>query len=325
MIELKNINIRPMFSVIVPAYNNGKYISKCIDSVLKQTFSDLELIVVNDGSTDDTVEVIKEFEKQDARFKLINKENGGVSSARNVALDQVKGQYVLFLDSDDWYEPDYCKDLADILKENDADIIFSTKFYIGESKIVEAGKNAVDYPDSVIDLLSKFTYSFAMTCIKRDFLTSDLRFNEQLHYYEDGEFLTRLLALKPYIVYNENISFHYRPGSLTHSKFTKKTLSQIETISIIDKRFRGISKKMDMVLNGRYASMSAGMATIAAKDFKHDNSLDKELQIFARRNLKKILFSKSKLTFKVKSFLVVLSPRMAYRAIRFVLRIKERD
>ena len=320
MIRLKELNGKPMFSIIVPAYNNGKYISKCIDSVLQQTFSDLELIVVNDGSTDDTLEIIKKFEEQDLRLKVIDKKNGGVSSARNVGLDNINGQYVLFLDSDDWYELNYCEELADLLKKNNADIVFSTKFYIEESKIFEAGKNAVNYPKSVIDLLSKFTYSLTMTCIKSDLLTKDLRFDENLHYYEDGEFLTRLLVLKPHIVYNEHPSFHFRPGSITHSKFTRKTLTQIDTNNIIDNRFKGINRKLDSVLKQRYVSMIAGMSTIAAKDLNHDKSLDRELQLFAKKNLKKILFSKSKLTFKVKAILVAVSPQTAYRIIRMVLR-----
>lgn len=92
----------PLFSVIVPAYNSGKFINKCVESVLKQTCPDFELILVDDGSADNTLELCRGYESCDARVKVLHKENGGHTSARNAGLQMACGQYVLFLDSDDW-------------------------------------------------------------------------------------------------------------------------------------------------------------------------------------------------------------------------------
>ena len=90
-----------MISVIVPVYNCEKYINTCADSILKQDFKDLEIIFVNDGSTDNSLEEILKIQKNDKRIKIINKKNGGLSSARNAGLDIAKGEFILFVDGDD--------------------------------------------------------------------------------------------------------------------------------------------------------------------------------------------------------------------------------
>ena len=97
-------NTVPFFSVIVPMYNSAAFIDKCVLSVLNQSYSDFELILVDDGSTDSTLEICKRYEKEDCRVKVIHKENGGHTSARNVGLEISRGGYILFLDSDDWYD-----------------------------------------------------------------------------------------------------------------------------------------------------------------------------------------------------------------------------
>ena len=90
-----------VLSVIVPVYNCEKYLKETLESISNQTFKDIEIICVNDGSTDDSVKVVEEFTKQDDRVRIINKENGGLSSARNAGLDAAKGKYVAFVDGDD--------------------------------------------------------------------------------------------------------------------------------------------------------------------------------------------------------------------------------
>ena len=93
-----------LLSIIVPAYNCEKSIEKCIDSILKQTYNDIEIIIVNDGSTDRTDDICREMAKQENRIKYIFKENGGVSSARNIGLDFANGEFIQFVDSDDYLE-----------------------------------------------------------------------------------------------------------------------------------------------------------------------------------------------------------------------------
>ena len=97
-------------SVIIPVYNTEKYLKECIESVLAQTYTDLEILLINDGATDSSPQICEAYEKQDDRIKVIHKENGGLSDTRNVGIDQCSGDYVLFLDSDDyWDDKIWCK------------------------------------------------------------------------------------------------------------------------------------------------------------------------------------------------------------------------
>lgn len=111
-------------SVIVPVYNAGSYLKQCIDSILSQTYSNIELILVNDGSTDGSAEVCEAYRQMDCRVRLINKKlgGGGVGAARNSALPLITGDYVLFVDNDDWLEPNHIEVLYRALKETDSDI-----------------------------------------------------------------------------------------------------------------------------------------------------------------------------------------------------------
>lgn len=110
-------------SVIAPVYNVEKYIDRCIKSVLGQTLRDIELILVDDGSPDDCGKICDGYAATDSRIKVIHKENGGVSAARNDGLSIATGEYVIFVDSDDWVEPDACEVMYQSAKNNNADIV----------------------------------------------------------------------------------------------------------------------------------------------------------------------------------------------------------
>ena len=111
-----------LISVIIPAYNVEKYILKCLESIIKQTYSNIEIILVDDGSTDKTAEICDEYAKKDDRIKVIHTENRGVSEARNKGLENVKGDWITFVDSDDWIEENFCEVLLKKTKDYDADI-----------------------------------------------------------------------------------------------------------------------------------------------------------------------------------------------------------
>lgn len=111
-----------LVSVIIPAYNIEDYIGRCLDSVLSQTYKNLEILVVDDGSSDCTGEILDDYEKKDQRIRVIHKENGGVSSARNIGIEAATGDYIGFVDGDDLMEPEMYKTLVNLLKEENADI-----------------------------------------------------------------------------------------------------------------------------------------------------------------------------------------------------------
>ena len=105
-------------SIIVPVYNCEKWLPDCIESLTRQTYSELEIILVNDGSTDGSLSICKKYEKQDERIYLVNKKNGGVSSARNTGLKHANGEWVTFVDADDWLETDAIERICRELQED---------------------------------------------------------------------------------------------------------------------------------------------------------------------------------------------------------------
>ena len=113
-----------MVSIIIPVYNTAKYLRQAIDSVIKQTHQNLQIICVNDGSTDQSLAILEEYANKDARIEVITQENSGLSAARNRGLKSVKGDYVLFLDSDDWLDTDTVAKARRYLIDNNVDIVF---------------------------------------------------------------------------------------------------------------------------------------------------------------------------------------------------------
>ncbi len=136
-----------LISVIIPVYNTEQYLERCLDSVLNNTYRNLEVICIDDGSTDRSLEVLRRYEASDPRVIVISKENGGVSSARNAGLDRMTGEYVTFIDSDDFVHPQYVEILLSAQQISGADIIVG-KFKSVQKDCVES----VDYPQLSIDL-----------------------------------------------------------------------------------------------------------------------------------------------------------------------------
>lgn len=117
------MNKQPCISIIIPAYNAGKYIEKCIQSIINQDFRDFEIIIVNDGSTDDTKAICEKYVKLDDRIKLISTENRGAGSARNTGISEAKGKYISFIDADDFIAKWYYSRMCTMLEEGNADIV----------------------------------------------------------------------------------------------------------------------------------------------------------------------------------------------------------
>lgn len=129
-------------SVVIPVYNVEKYIKKCLDSVFSQTFNAFEVVIVNDGSQDDSEKIIMEYQKKYNKINYLKKENGGLSSARNMALKHIKGKYVTFLDSDDYIASDYLETLYYTAERYGCDVVCS-----GQNKVKENGEilNVISY------------------------------------------------------------------------------------------------------------------------------------------------------------------------------------
>ena len=156
--------MNPLISVIIPVYNVQKYIADCIGSILAQSYTELEIILVDDGSTDSTPQILDEFAAKDSRIRVIHKPNGGVSSARNTGIAEKNGEFFCFVDADDTVHPNYILNLYNIIKEYDADIAMSAYLFAWDDGRKQRTRNK-EYPDNHIftdtgrDALGKMLYS----------------------------------------------------------------------------------------------------------------------------------------------------------------------
>lgn len=118
----------PLISVIVPVYNVAPYLPRCVNSILNQTYGKLEILLVDDGSTDDSGRICEEYAKKDTRIRVLHKENGGLSSARNAGLDAASGRYIGFVDSDDWIEPEMYAQMLALMRESHAQVVVAGRY-----------------------------------------------------------------------------------------------------------------------------------------------------------------------------------------------------
>lgn len=221
-------------SVIVTAYNVGQFLEKCIKSLSNQSYKNIEIIIVNDGSTDDGIETAGRLAVLDSRIKILNKKNGGVSSARNAGLDSASGSYFAFVDGDDRVEPDYCKVLLELMIKHNAGVSCCG---LRSQGMTGANYNPAERPGSSADDECVYTNIQAlervpfMNCGKLFLkeLFQGIRYPEGRNY--DDEFVIyRLIhradrtACTARQLYNRNL----RQGSLTRSGFSEKKLDIFE-------------------------------------------------------------------------------------------------
>lgn len=128
-------------SIILPNYNTGKYLSRCLDSLINQTFQDIEIILIDDGSTDNSVRIMKKYAATDSRIKILEQKNAGAAAARNQGLDTATGQYVMFCDSDDWYESNMCAVMIDTIERKRTDIVCCHNLFDCEENIDDEEKS----------------------------------------------------------------------------------------------------------------------------------------------------------------------------------------
>ena len=152
------IAMTPRFSIIVPLYNKAPYVRKALESIANQTFQDYEVIIVNDGSTDNSLDVVKElferFKILDFRFKILNQENAGVAAARNNGVAKSKGEYLCFLDADDWWEPNFLEEMDRLIKEYPDVGLYATNYVYykpGKTHVaLKIEREYMNYPEAYL-------------------------------------------------------------------------------------------------------------------------------------------------------------------------------
>lgn len=215
-------------SVIVPVYNSKAYLERCVDAILTQTYSDLEVVLVDDGSSDNSLEICREYEKKDPRIKAFHKENGGSSSARNVGIKEATGEYICFCDSDDYYEKDIIENLMKVFNENSDAVIAQCMAVCRDEDgtlvsgpLKDSGKIVKETNEEFLRelLLHVGDSSFCSKMIKSDFMKR-FSFNEG-RLNEDFELLVYMLeefdAIYTYEITGYNIILRF--GSNTRNVY----------------------------------------------------------------------------------------------------------
>lgn len=236
--------MNPCISIIVPVYKVEAYLPKCIDSILDQSFSDFELLLIDDGSTDRSGEICDEYAQLDMRIKVIHKPNTGVSDARNCALDIATGKYIMFMDADDyWTIETALEHLFNIAEENDLDIVR------GEYKAVnEKGELLFSRPISSVRLaISKkiiLSYEFLkyavhgefflVLCLFRREIINGLRFKSGQIFLEDMRFLSTLITQDVHCMYLPELRFYAYRKISTSASFSVNPLKIKDSFDMCD-------------------------------------------------------------------------------------------
>lgn len=203
----------PKISIIVPVYKVEKYLNKCIDSVLCQTFTDFELILVDDGSPDNCPKICDEYAKKDKRVVVLHKENGGLSDARNKGIDIARGEYIAFIDSDDFVAPDTYEHAYSLIKEHNAEMVIFDAIILNEGQNVEFtdAKNCVvmDKNKALEEMIvnRKFSVNAWNKLYKKE-LFNCLRYPKGM-LYEDLALTYKLIDLCKTVVYTDAKKYAY--------------------------------------------------------------------------------------------------------------------
>lgn len=272
--------VNEKISVIVPVYNVEKYLEKCVDSLINQSYKNLEIILVDDGATDSSGTLCDKLQKKDERIKVIHKVNGGLSDARNAGLDIATGEYIAFLDSDDYVHKDLYSSLYTLMKDNDCDLGICNYVYVDEegnsiAPVSDTLKDEVINRDEVIDkLMTKlnFYYVTAWNKLYKKSVLDNIRFPKgKIH--EDEYVAHYVLAASNKVVTTSNVYIYYvqRQGSITNTQISAKKLHSAWALYDRYKFFMEIGKK-DNAYYALRQSYAVVLTCIEGLDLKQKTS-----------------------------------------------------
>lgn len=231
-----------LVSIVVPVYNAEKYLEQCLNSIQNQTYKNFEVILVNDGSMDHSETICKEFVEVDTRFRYFLKVNGGASSARNFGLDHVRGDFITFIDADDWVDENHLEVLINNIKENNSDMAVSSikkfdnvsnfefRVYSNQEKYL-LNYNKLNREEFLV-ILPKLihasnSYKIAVSKLFKKELVTDVRFDESIVYGEDLDFFFKIYNNINSISYVDEVTYVYRlHDESTSSKFNQQYAEQ---------------------------------------------------------------------------------------------------
>jgi len=327
----------PIISVIVPVYNAELYLKRCINSITTQTYQKLEIILINDGSTDNSLNICHELAQTDKRIKVINQKNRGVSYTRNQGINKATGEYLLFVDSDDFIDTNYINKMYQELKNNHYEIVISGMTFCDEKeniikKELYKKENQELKLDNIIDDVINTLYfcSACKTIISKKLITNNnLQFNEELSYGEDFSFSYQLLKRASKIGYLSDTGYYYRQNStsLTHKTNIEKIKKYFSDNLVVFSQFDNST----LVANRVYTKLNITIRKIASIEkinYKKFKSLTLEMidlynssNITKDINLEQITYE-SKVNKKLLKYLKNNQFYKYYITIKFIALIK---
>ena len=220
--------MKELVSIILPVYNVEDYISVCLNSIISQTYKNLEIIVVDDGSKDSSGKISDEFARIDPRIKVIHKENGGVSSARNVGLREALGDFVIFVDPDDWITEDHVEYLLNLQKISDADMCISTSLFThkNEKQFSQICEKTISNKEAATILLSPDIYvgSYSKIYRRKWLNANNIWQNESIYSGEGLHFTVKAAQYANYVTISNRKIYYYR-RNVSKSATTKFNIS----------------------------------------------------------------------------------------------------
>lgn len=283
-------------SIIIPVYNVEKYISRCIESIIIQTFKDWELLLINDGSIDSSGNICEIYAKRDWRIKIIQKRNGGVSETRNLGLDMADGEYITFIDADDWIEPDYLEKMYDDIKKMNVEILITGYIIEKEDKIINKfiprRRKVMNIQEAKLELLKQEIYSCTVydKLYKKEVLRKE-RFNTKLKIGEDLLFFWNLInkiSLNK-IGYVPLYKYHYdvSASNTMTSEFSVKWIKPVKIKEKIFLEVKDLSNEHRFYANKFYIYDMIALIEKANKSSKYNTKfLIKILRKKIQKNIK---------------------------------------
>lgn len=261
--------MNPKISIIIPIYNTSSFLKRCLDSIQEQTFQDLEILMIDDGSTDNSKEICLQYQKNDSRFKYWYQPNNGASSARNNGIRRAQGTYILFLDSDDYFVPQTCQTCYETVEKYNLDLLnFAYQYVKNEETTVNIPafpKDKIIGHTQILEYLKRdtlhnkslwFSWSY---CFRTSFIKDNgLFFDESVLLGNDSDFNIKCLFYTKHIYSISDVlySYVYNPDSLTQTKYRKQLLdrynSQFNARTKLYKKFKLTDKAYDMDLSQNY-------------------------------------------------------------------------
>lgn len=286
-------SVGELISIIVPVYNVDGYIDKCLDSLLKQTYRNIEIILIDDGSTDKSADICDSYKSKDNRIVVIHQKNAGVSNARNRGLKTARGQYIIFCDADDWVEDDMIEYLYGLIRISNASIASCGNWLDdGKSKMaVSCAKNSniiLESKEAIKEAhLKKRINTFVYAKLYKRNILFNLKFDENLRVAEDYIFACQAIENSDIVICGTEVKYHYmqRKSSVSNNGYTiefEKGLRAVEkSINNYIKKYPFDKKKFQSYL----ILENMGVLTAMIKGNSYHQQRMKEIRNYIKKNL----------------------------------------